>query len=140
MTDDVCGAETNAGDPCQNPAGSCPHHEHGGRPSKFTEERVETLLDAARSGMTVEGCARAAGIGESTLHDWRNEHSEFSEAFNRARAEGERRLVDDVAADDPKFILERSYGYTKTEKREVEHTGEGGGPLEVIIGGDSTDE
>lgn len=134
MTDeDICGAETASTDePCQHPAGSCPVSSHqddvsgtdrdgaGGRPSKFTDDRRDRIKEAARRGTTVEGCARAAGIHPSTLYDWLDEYPEFSEAFNRARAEGEQRLVEDVAVEDPKFILERSYDYVKTEKREVE--------------------
>lgn len=134
--DDICGAECADGTPCEHPAGSCPVDSHdggkaddaaaGGRPSKFTEDRTEDILEAARRGATVEGCARAAGIGESTLYEWLDRYPEFSEAFNRARAEGERELLEDVIEDDPKFILERSFGYTKTEKRELEHdTAEG---------------
>lgn len=132
MTDDICGAECADGTPCEHPAGSCPVSSHGdttsdsdatdagGRPSKFTEDRRDQIKQAARNGTTVEGCARAAGIGPSTLYEWLDEYPEFSEAFERARARGEQRLVEEVADDDPKFILERSYDYVKTEKREVE--------------------
>lgn len=134
MTDDnICGAETASTDgPCQHPAGSCPVSSHssdategdgsgaGGRPSKFTEDRKDQLKKAARRGTTIEGCARAAGIHPSTLYDWLDKYPEFSEAFNRARAKGEQKLVEEVAIEDPKFILERSYDYVKTERREVD--------------------
>ena len=131
MTDDPtrCGStDTDSGEPCQRPAGwgteseigPCRDHPAVGRPSKFNEERRDAILEAARRGTTVEGCARAAGIHHSTLYDWLDEFSDFSEAFNRARAEGEQRLVEEVAIEDPKFILERSFDYVKTERREVD--------------------
>jgi transposase-like protein len=128
MTDDeICGAECADGTPCEHPAGSCPVSSHtgdssgaGGRPSKFDEDRKADILQAARNGTTVEGCARAAGIHHSTLYEWLDEYPEFSEAFERARAKGEQRLVEDVVDEDPKFILERSYDYVKTERREIE--------------------
>lgn len=89
---------------------------HGGRPSKL-EQYEGDLLEAAREGLTYEGIARVAGIGVSTLHEWRNEHDEFSESLERARAKAERDLIKDV---DAQFVLERSYGYVKTERHEVD--------------------
>ncbi|MCD2204421.1 helix-hairpin-helix domain-containing protein [Halobacterium sp. KA-6] len=89
---------------------------HGGRPSKL-EKYKDDILEAAREGLTYEGIARVAGVGVSTLHAWRDEHDQFSESLERARAEAERELIQDV---DAEFVLERSYDYVKTEKREVD--------------------
>ena len=123
--DDVCGAPTTGDEPCQNPAtegDSCWIESHGGdvdghgRPSKL-EEHEDDLLAAAREGLTYEGIARVAGIGVATLREWRDEHEDFSAALERARSEAERDLIQDV---DAEFVLERSYGYVKTEKREVD--------------------
>lgn len=128
MTDAQCGWPTSDGHGCRNPPtgddGRCWIDGHGkagpgGRPSKFNEDRKAAILDAAESGTTVEGCARAAGIGVSTLYDWLDQYPEFSESFNRARARGEAELVREVVKRDPKFILERSYDYVKTERHEV---------------------
>jgi len=125
MTDDICCYPTADGQPCQNPATEGDHcwlAEHGGsaddsgRPSKL-EEYEDDILAAAREGLTYEGIARVAGIGVSTLHEWRDEHPQFSESLERARSEAERELIQEV---DPEFVLERSYDYVKTEKREVE--------------------
>lgn len=129
MTDDEqCGAETRDGHPCKLPADSCPHHDDESRWPQKLRDREEDILAAARRGTTQEGCARAAGIDESTLYDYINRFPEFSKSFKRARSVGETELLED---DDttPEFVLERSYGYTKTETHE--HTGEDGGPVEV---------
>ncbi|GAA1280028.1 hypothetical protein GCM10009646_78750 [Streptomyces aureus] len=87
-----------------------------GRPSNLDKYEGD-ILDAAREGLTYEGIARVAGVGVSTLHEWRNEYADFSESLERARSEAERELIQDV---DAEFVLERSYGYVKTEKREVD--------------------
>jgi len=131
--DDTCGYDTPNG-PCQNPAtegGSCWIESHGGhasghgRPTKLQEHKDE-ILAAARQGLTYEGMARVAGVGISTLREWRKEYDNFSAALERARSEAERELIEDV---DAEFILERSYGYMKTERHEL--TGEDGGPVET---------
>lgn len=125
MTDEdreLCGKETSKGTPCQNYADSCPwDHDNmndTGRPSKL-DDVWDDIIDAAERGLTFEGIARSAGIGVSTLTDWRDAHDEFSAALNRARAHAEKELIKDASAE---FVLERSYGYTK--KQEVEHSGE----------------
>ncbi len=133
---DLCGHETASGDPCQLTAsqsdGLCHHHTDsdavadGGRPSKF-DSCKDAILDAAQRGTTKEGCARAAGIAYETLRRWLEEKDEFSAAFKRARAKGEQELIEAVAEDDPRFVLERSYEYIKTEKVEQETTHKGDG-------------
>ena len=140
--DDICGYEAPNG-PCQNPAtegDSCWIESHGGhvnghgRPSKL-EDRWDEIMRGARQGMTLEGCARLAGVAEKTLHQWKNEHDDFRKSLKRARAEGELKHLQSVDDAGSRFVLERSFGYVKTEKREVdashEHTGEGGGPIQV---------
>lgn len=151
MTDDdtteLCGHPTADDTPCEHFAsrsdGRCHLHTEieedrvrEGRPSTFEDHR-EDCLEAAERGLTYEGIARVAGVGLSTLNDWRDEHPEFDEELERRRAIGEQKLVERVAQKRPEFILERSYDYIKTEKREIEgeheHTGEGGGPIEVTV-------
>jgi len=133
--DDICGAECADGSQCQHPAGGCPVASHSdpdaennqGRPSKFETVR-DDVVEAAREGLTIEGCARAAGVHKSTLYDWLDTYDEFSDAFMRARANGERRLLKqaltdpDVDSRTARFILERSFGYTKSQ--EIEHSGD----------------
>jgi hypothetical protein len=153
MTDDICGAECADGSDCQHPAGSCPVASHSdddakdqqGRPSKFTDERARDAIEAAHEGLSKAGCERAAGVGDGTLNNWLEanptfvdtggEERQFFRAFRRARRAGESELVqgglhdDDVDSSMAKFLLASSFDYKKTEKRE--HTGDGGGPVEV---------
>jgi hypothetical protein len=127
MTEDgICGAETTGEQPCQNPAGEngrcwIPSHNDSaadnphGRPSKL-DDVWDDVMAAAERGLTVEGIARAAGIGVSTLRDWRAKHDDFSAALSRARARAEQELIKDA---DAEFVLERSYGYTKEQEVEL---------------------
>jgi len=131
MTDgDICGStDTSTGEPCQNPAGSCPWHDtedkpDTGRPELLDEYR-EDLLDAARRGKSIAGCGREAGVPESTIRGWLERHGDFSRAFRRARAEGEDEWIDEGRGGDgdssfAKFMLSSSYGYQESEKREVD--------------------
>lgn len=129
MTEDTCGYEKGDGEPCQLPAsredGRCHHHteaeeqKRGGRPS-LLDEYEDDILTGARQGMTLEGCARLAGVDESTLHRWIKKHEDFRKSLKRARAHGELQHLQSVNDSGSRFILERSFGYVKTEKREVD--------------------
>lgn len=145
MTDnntDICGHPTEGGDgpPCQHPAtdgDSCwidshgGHADPGGRDWAIDADDHETILTAAREGLSKAGCARAAGVDEKSLARYldADEHDEFRRAFMRARHAGERRLatgplVDregepDMDGQHARFLLSTSFGYQKTEEREI---------------------
>jgi len=153
MSDDICGYTTADGTPCEHVAteddGYCWQHtdnddaDPGGRPS-LLDEYEDDILTGARQGMTLEGCARLAGIDESTLYDWINTYDEFSKSLKRARAHGELEHLQSVNDSGSRFILERSFGYFKKEKRDVEHsTGDGDEDsfgTTVILDSDYADE
>ncbi|HHF7341067.1 TPA: hypothetical protein ACPSKZ_000666 [Legionella anisa] len=81
-----------------------------GRPSKFTPERREAIIDAIRHRIPYEYAAEANGICEATLHDWLNtarihrtqgiesDYTKFSEAIKRAEMERIREHTDNIAA------------------------------------------
>jgi hypothetical protein len=151
MTDDICGASTTGDEPCRNPAGDngrcwIPTHQPDsgdgvenphGRDFAVDEDDHDDILEAAETGMSIRGCARAAGVSLSQLQRYLDAHEDFRVSFERARARGESELIEgglrDEAVDTSmaKFLLASSFDYKKTEKRE--HTGEGGGPVEIAI-------
>lgn len=161
MTDDereLCGAETTDGSPCQNYADTCPW-DHGGendtgRPSKFNDERARVAIEAAHDKKSEAGCARAAGVDENCIGRWKDANPtftdnsgterEFREAFAQARAKGEGRLIrggladPDIDSSMAKFLLASSFGYQKSEKKELEHSGEVDGFNFVINAGDDS--
>jgi hypothetical protein len=154
VSDDVCGYPTAKGTPCQHPttddgdADRCYIDAHNeadtesgdpGRDWSIDEADHDDILEAAELGASKAGCARAAGVEKSVLHRYLNAHDEFRNAFARARARGEQRLLrgpligDDAGPDmdgqHARFILSTSFEYAKTERKEL--TGEDGGPVEV---------
>lgn len=139
--DDICGHPTADGSPCQNPptdGDSCYLNEHGGdaapsgRPTKLDEHRSD-IMGAAREGMSIQGCARVAGVAEKTIYNWINNYDGFASDFRQARAEGELDHIRNVDEKGSQFLLERSFGYTKTEKKEVEHSGRIDGDRELSV-------
>ena len=108
-----------------------------GRDFAITEDDHDDLLQAAKTGLSLRGCARAAGVSHSQLRRYLDAHEEFRSSFERARAHGEAELIEgglrdeDVDTSMAKFLLASSFDYKKTEQREV--TGEGGGPVSVDI-------
>ncbi|AGN33796.1 hypothetical protein HALG_00008 [Halorubrum virus CGphi46] len=101
---------------------------------KFDEVRDELLKHAAQP-KTKKGVARDVGIARETLYKYLDEHEGFASEFRKARGVAERRLIERGLEDDPdvdtqfvKFLLERSYDYTKEERHkidaDVEHSGD----------------
>lgn len=142
-TDDICGEiKESDGEPCEYTPkyedGKCGIHtdenDGPGRPSEVAKHE-EDILTGARQGMTMQGLARLAGVDESTLHRYLNKekNADFRKSLKRARAQGELQHLQSVNDSGSRFVLERSYGYQKTEKKELEHSGDGGGTLEVVI-------
>lgn len=141
---DRCGAPTTNGGACKNPAEVCPWHKTNeppktGRPSKFTAERARDAIYAAKQSKSKAGCARAADVGEATLHRWveqdptftdgNGEEREFRSAFMRARAQGETVLIqgglaNDVDSSMARFLLASSFGYVTPTRRKVVHGGD----------------
>lgn len=95
------------------------------RPTKFTKPTVDALLAGILAGLPYHLAASAAGISETTFHDWqrgklpRNADkqlkAEFLEASTRARGESARRfaaLISTAAKDDWRaaaWMLERRF-------------------------------
>jgi hypothetical protein len=67
------------------------------RPSKFSEEVTERIVQAMRAGNYADAACQAAGIGTSTFYRWMSlgaaepasEHGAFREQVLRAEAEAE---------------------------------------------------
>jgi len=102
MTEDICGAETVSGEPCQNPAESCPWHNvenppKNGRDSKLTKEREEKIAQAIEKGKSMTIAARKAGISRNAVYSWIEKgedqdegiYADFHDRLMRARGHGE---------------------------------------------------
>ena len=153
MTDETCDWPTTKDTACQNPPtgddGRCWIDSHGdfeaenphGRPSKFSTGRARDAIEAARQSKSKSGCARAANVDLATLNRWLDDNptvdgEDFRAAFAQARKDGETVLVqgglrnDEIDTSMAKFLLATSFGYVKTERREVDAAD---GPIEFVI-------
>lgn len=145
MTDGICGYVKDDGEKCQRVAGwgtdsdlgHCRDHREEYRvPRKLTPEVRSTIIGAARRGAFDWIAAELAGITPNTLSNWKTwaqdaldqgietELTEFYLEYRRAHAAG---AVERLQEADDEFVLERKYGYNKTERHEF--SGPGGGPI-----------
>lgn len=119
-----------------------------GRPTKFTEERANKILEALRLGVPQSTAYTYAGISETTYYRWlqeagepgaKQELREFREAVQAARAEAEVRSLAVIQNASRKtwqaaaWFLERGFPHhwARTDRHEV--TGAGGGPVELSV-------
>jgi len=56
-----------------------------GRPTKFNDETVERLCAAMADGMPIRGACIVAGIGVTTLKEWREKYADLEERIADAR-------------------------------------------------------
>src|SRR5687767_1291259 len=118
-----------------------------GRPSSYTEERAEAVLERIVAGESLRKiCADPEMPGERTVFQWLAAQPTFAQQYTRAReiqahliAEETRDIVDEepdpararVRFDQRRWhagkLLPKVYGDRVTQ----EHTGGGGGPVRV---------
>jgi hypothetical protein len=73
----------------------------GGRPTKFTSERCDKIIELIRAGNFKTTAARRAGVHPDTLNEWirrgkaatKGKYFEFSAALEAAEAEAEIKAV-----------------------------------------------
>lgn len=73
-----------------------------GRPTKYTPERVERILDALREGNTRQTACAVGGISDETFARWQRQFVQFVDAIKVAEAFAESRHVANIvrAADE----------------------------------------
>ena len=57
------------------------------KPTKYTLDVTQKLLDAIRSGFTVKMACAMAGVTDMTLSRWRRRHPDFDAEFKKATEE-----------------------------------------------------
>jgi len=118
-------------------SGNAPKRKRG-RQSKLTPGIIEAICKGVSLGMPMSHAAQACGIRTNTFNSWMQRadedgtlYQELALAISRARAEGERRLLEIIEQAAPKdyraaqWILEHAYSHTygRTEV-EQRHIGE----------------
>lgn len=110
-----------------------------GQPTKYHDERCETILQSLRQGNTLKVAALMGGIHYDTLNEWRKQYSDFSEAVDRAEAEAESLHVVNIrthSADQwqaSAWWLERRRHGDWRKVEEQRQTGPDGGAQQVNI-------
>lgn len=122
-----------------------------GRPSKYTPEFCERVIDAGSEGKTITEMADDLDIARSTIYEWIDTYPEFSDAIKRglqkAQAWWERngRLatfggVDGYNATSYIFQMKNRFPDDWRDKQEREHTGANGGPIKIETRNQSLDD
>lgn len=55
------------------------------RPSTYQAKFCDQLVKHCEQGFSFESFAHRIGVSDRTLRNWRDQHSEFQEAYDRAR-------------------------------------------------------
>jgi hypothetical protein len=73
-----------------------------GRPTKYSPETVERLLAGLTDGLPIKSACIIAGIGVSTLSDWREKYPELDERMAEAREKARLKMLQRIkrAAED----------------------------------------
>ncbi|MCI8915639.1 MAG: transposase [Oscillospiraceae bacterium] len=82
---------------------------HGKFEYWLTEDGLTLVAGWAREGLTDEQLAEKIGIAASTLYDWKNKYSEFSEALKKGKE------IVDIQVENA--LLKRALGYDFQEER-----------------------
>lgn len=112
-----CQANTNKGDQCSREVEEgekfCWQHQgddvnKGGRPSKYDLVDLEEIKEWAKEGLTDFEISKRLGITTTTLYEWKNKYSEFSEALKKAKAQADYRVENS--------LYQRAMGYQYDEE------------------------
>lgn len=97
---------------------------------------IEEEIEVANDLPTLVSFARKIGTSRQRLYEWEKVHPEFKDALSRARELGENFMVQNAITGryNPKAFVFIAQNYTPMRDK-LEHTGEGGGPLAIIIKG-----
>jgi hypothetical protein len=68
-------------------------HGKAGRPSKYSEETIGRLLEGLSDGVPIKSACIIAGIGVSTLADWREKYPDLEERMAEARERARQKML-----------------------------------------------
>lgn len=76
---------TDNNTPPMKEAPSSTEPNQGGRPTKYQPEFCDRIIDLGTQGMGICEIAVELGVVRQTIYSWKDQHSEFLDAFTRAR-------------------------------------------------------
>lgn len=95
-----------------------------GRPTKYKSEYAEQAFKLCLLGATDDRLADFFEVAESTLHLWKKENPEFSEAIKRGKDEADAKVAES--------LYNRALGYSHPEDKIFNVQGKGG-PEPMIV-------
>lgn len=115
-----------------------------GKPSLFNDQVAQEVIDACRSGFTIEKAAALVGLSPSTIKSWCTRKPEFARRVETARKKHELALLRDIELAGQKswqakaWMAERIYSYAVPSARlqvqgNVEH-GLSAGLAQILAG------
>ena len=115
-----------------------------GKPSLFNDQVAQEVIDACRSGFTIEKAAALVGLSPSTIKSWCTRKPEFARRVETARKKHELSLLRDIELAGQKswqakaWMAERIYLYSVPSARlqvqgNVEH-GLSAGLAQILAG------
>jgi len=113
-----------------------------GRPTKYTPDMCQQVIELGAQGKTLKGIAARLGITHETLNDWRKTNKDFSLAIKTALALsqewweelgqlGAAGQIEGFNATSFIFNMKNRFREDYTEIRENRITGADGGPVQV---------
>lgn len=111
-----------------------------GRPSKYEPSYCDAIVAHCEDGSSLSSFAASINVARSTLNEWGEQHPEFSEAIKIAKAKVAAwydKTARNVAANGGGnaalciFGLKNFDELDFRDKQEYEHSGPGGGPIQI---------
>ena len=94
-----------------------------GRPTAYCEDIANKVIDAVRSGLTMERAAELVGMNPGTIQGWVSKRPTFGRAIKKARREHEVSLLRSIELAGEKswqaraWLAERVHGYAQPSAR-----------------------
>ena len=94
-----------------------------GRPSPYSEAIAQKIIDACRSGFTMEKAAELVGLEHKTVQGWVSKRPAFGSLIKKARKEHELSLLRSIEVAGEKswqaraWLAERVYNYAQPSSR-----------------------
>jgi len=121
-----------------------PDKAKNGRPTAYCEDIANKIIDAVRSGLTMERAAELVGMNPGTIQGWVSKRPTFGRTIKKARREHEVSLLRSIELAGEKswqaraWLAERVHGYAQPSARlqvsgSVEHNA-GAGFAQLLAG------
>lgn len=120
------------------------HHANRGQPTKYRPEFCERILEIGEIGGWLCEMAEACDVSRATIDLWADKHPEFLEALTRAKQKAQawfekegrenmlvgRGMMFNSTMWKAQMCARHPFEYT--DRKAIEHTGPGGGPIKTI--------